>query len=147
MTHSSLEAAVVANHEIFMRTSDRIETVLAEHGLTHSTAQALWSIDPNEPPPPMKELAGRLYCNAPNLSFVINQLTRRGLVERSPDPADRRSRTVALTEDGRRVRSAVIEATLSLSPFARLHADDLHALASLLAKALTPAENDATAPA
>ncbi|MFB4197680.1 MarR family winged helix-turn-helix transcriptional regulator [Streptomyces carpaticus] len=146
MTRSSLEAAVVASHEIFMRTSDRIETVLAEHGLTHSTAQALWSIDPNEPPPSMKELAGRLYCNAPNLSFVINQLTRRGLVERFPAPGDRRSRTVALTEDGRRVRSAVIEATLTLSPFARLHTDDLHTLAGLLAKALAPTENDAATP-
>lgn len=52
MTHSSLEAAVVANHEIFMRTSDRIETVLAEHGLTHSTAQALCRSTRTSPRPP-----------------------------------------------------------------------------------------------
>ncbi|MFE7117603.1 MarR family winged helix-turn-helix transcriptional regulator [Streptomyces sp. NPDC057654] len=138
MRRSTLEAAVVANHEIFMQISDRIETVLAEHGLTHATVQALWVIDPAEPPPSMKELAGRLYCNAPNTSFVINQLTGRGLVERSADPADRRSRVVALTEDGRRVRSAVIEATLALSPFARLDTDDLLNLVSLLGKALEP---------
>ncbi|MFD5495586.1 MarR family winged helix-turn-helix transcriptional regulator [Streptomyces sp. NPDC001812] len=138
MTRSSLEAAVVANHEIFMQTSDRIDAVLAEHGLTHATAQALWAIEPTEAPPSMKELAGRLYCNAPNLSFVMNQLTDRGLVERSADPADRRSRVVALTENGRRVRSAVIEATLALSPFARLDTDDLLSLVSLMGKALEP---------
>ncbi|WP_329378529.1 MarR family winged helix-turn-helix transcriptional regulator [Streptomyces sp. NBC_01716] len=138
MRRSILEAAVVTNHEIFMQTSDRIETVLAEHGLTHATAQALWVIDPAEAPPSMKELAGRLYCNAPNLSFVMNQLTGRGLVERSVDPADRRSRVVALTEDGRRVRAVVIEATLALSPFARLDTDDLLNLVSLLGKALEP---------
>ncbi|CAM5239489.1 MarR family transcriptional regulator [Streptomyces xanthochromogenes] len=138
MTRDTLVAAVVANHEIFMRTSDRIGTVLAEHGLTPATAQALWSIDPAEAPPSMKELAGRLYCNAPNLSFVMNQLTGRGLVERSADPADRRSRVAALTEEGRRVRSALIEATLALSPLARLDADDLHKLVSLLGKALEP---------
>ncbi|AXK35096.1 MarR family transcriptional regulator [Streptomyces armeniacus] len=138
MTRSALEAAVVANHEIFMRTGDRINAVLAEHGLTHATAHALWVIDPAEAPPSMKELAGRLYCNAPNLSFVMNQLTGRGLVERSADPADRRSRVVALTEDGRRVRSAVIEATLALTPFARLDAGELRELASLLGKALEP---------
>ncbi|MCO6763530.1 winged helix DNA-binding protein, partial [Streptomyces sp. EL5] len=74
----------------------------------------------------------------PNLSFVMNQLTGRGLVERSADPADRRSRVAALTEDGRRVRSALIEATLALSPFARLDADDLLTLVSLLDKALEP---------
>ncbi|WP_432742817.1 winged helix DNA-binding protein [Streptomyces sp. JH002] len=140
MTRSDLEAVVVANHEIFLRTSDRIEAVLAEHGLTHSTAQALWAIDPDEAPPPMKELAGRLYCNAPNLSFIVNQLTRRGLVERSADPADRRSRVVALTDSGRRVRSAVIGGTLALTPFARLEPDDLLTLAGLLGKALAPTE-------
>jgi DNA-binding MarR family transcriptional regulator len=84
----------------------------------------------------MKELADRLHCNAPNLSFVMNQLTSRGLVERSADPADRRSRLVALTDDGRRVRSVVIEAALALSPFARLDTDDLLHLVSLLGKAL-----------
>ena len=125
-----------------MRTSDRIEAVLAEHGLTHVTAQALWAIDPAQAPPSMKALAGRLYCNAPNLSFVMNQLTDRGLVERSPDPADRRSRVVALTEHGRRVRSAVIEATLALTPFARLGQDELRQLVDLLGKALDPAAEE-----
>ena len=138
MRRSTLEAAVVTHHEIFMQTSDRIESVLAEHGLTHANAQALWAIDPAEPPPSMKELAGRLHCNAPNLSFVMNQLTGRGLVERSADPTDRRSRVAALTEDGRRVRTAVIETTLALSPFARLDTDDLLHLVSLLGKALEP---------
>ncbi|MCC8337908.1 MarR family winged helix-turn-helix transcriptional regulator [Streptomyces sp. R1] len=143
MTRSTLEAAVAANHELFMRTGDRIEGVLAEHGLTPATAQALWAIDPDEVPPSMKTLAGRLYCNAPNLSFVINQLTHRGLVERSADPADRRSRVVALTEDGRRVRAAVIEATLALTPFARLGDEELRMLVHLLGKALDPAEEKA----
>ncbi|UCM90429.1 MarR family winged helix-turn-helix transcriptional regulator [Streptomyces marincola] len=143
MTRSSLEAAVVMSHELFMRTSDRVESVLAEHGLTHATAQALWAIDPAEAPPSMKELAGRLHCNAPNLSFVMNQLGGRGLVERSADPADRRSRVVTLTADGRRVRSAVIEATLALSPLARLDADDLLTLVGLLGKVLEPAPRPA----
>ncbi|WP_445519459.1 MarR family winged helix-turn-helix transcriptional regulator [Streptomyces sp. NEAU-174] len=143
MTRSILEAAVAANHEIFLRTNDRITAILAEQGLTHATAQALWVIDPAEPPPSMKELADRLHCNAPNLSFVMNQLTSRGLVERSADPADRRSRLVALTDDGRRVRSVVLEATLALSPFARLDTDDLLHLVSLLRKALEPAADPA----
>ncbi|WP_437010825.1 MarR family winged helix-turn-helix transcriptional regulator [Streptomyces sp. enrichment culture] len=89
-----------------------------------------------EAPPSMKSLAARLYCNAPNLSFVMNQLTDRGLVERSADPSDRRSRVVALTEDGRRVRSAVIDATLALTPFAGLTDDELRQLVQLLGKAL-----------
>ncbi|WFB84761.1 MULTISPECIES: MarR family winged helix-turn-helix transcriptional regulator [Streptomyces] len=143
MTRRTIEAAVAANHELFLQTSDRVEAVLAEHRLTPATAHALWAIDPDRAAPSMKELAGRLYCNAPNLSFVMNQLTNRGLAERSPDPADRRSRVVALTEEGCRVRSAVIEATVALTPLARLSAEDLEQLVSLLGKALDPGEDPA----
>ncbi|MGX1116468.1 hypothetical protein RKD37_001831 [Streptomyces ambofaciens] len=46
---------------------------------------------------------------------------------------------MALTDDGRRVRSAVIEATLALTPFARLGGDELRQLVDLLGKALDPA--------
>ncbi|MGW4012006.1 MarR family winged helix-turn-helix transcriptional regulator [Streptomyces sp. NPDC004763] len=147
MTRSTLEAVVAANHELFMRTGDRIEAVLAGHGLTPATAQALWAIYPDQAPPSMKTLAGRLYCNAPNLSFVMNQLTDRGLVERTADPADRRSRVVALTDDGRRVREAVIEATLALTPFARLGNEELRKLVDLLGKALASEEEKAQDPA
>lgn len=34
----------------------------------------------------------------------LDRLERRGLVTRTPDPADRRNRIVSLTADGRRVR-------------------------------------------
>lgn len=79
-----------------------------------------------------------LHCNAPNLSFVMNQLTNRGLAERSADPADRRSRVVALTEEGRRVRETVIGATLALTPFTRLSPGELTSLVHPLGKALAP---------
>ncbi len=135
MTRSVLEAVVVANHRLFMLTGDGIEAVLAEHGLTTVTAQALWMIDPDEAPPSMKEMAGRLFCNAPNLSFITNQLVDRGFVERSVDPDDRRSRVLTLTGDGRRVRATVIAAMLAVSPFARLSPEELLRLKELLEKA------------
>jgi DNA-binding MarR family transcriptional regulator len=135
MTRSVLEAVVVANHRLFMLTGDGIEAVLTEHGLTTVTAQALWMIDPDEAPPSMKEMAGRLFCNAPNLSFITNQLVDRGFVERSVDPDDRRSRVLTLTGDGRRVRATVIAAMLAVSPFARLSPEELLRLKELLEKA------------
>jgi DNA-binding MarR family transcriptional regulator len=118
-----------------MLTGDGIEAVLTEHGLTTVTAQALWMIDPDEAPPSMKEMAGRLFCNAPNLSFITNQLVDRGFVERSVDPDDRRSRVLTLTGDGRRVRATVIAAMLAVSPFARLSPEELLRLKELLEKA------------
>ncbi|MGM1060398.1 MarR family winged helix-turn-helix transcriptional regulator [Saccharothrix sp. Mg75] len=136
MREDELEAVVRANQEVFMLTGDRIADVLAEHGLTHATAQALWAIDPDEDPPPMKAMAERLHCNAPNLSFVTNQLADRGLVERVADPRDRRSRVLVLTDEGRRVRAEVVRAALRHTPLAGLDDADLKALAAILDRAL-----------
>jgi DNA-binding MarR family transcriptional regulator len=136
MDGADLERVVRGNHEIFMLTSDRIGALLAKHGLTYATASALWAIDPAKPPSSMKAMAERLFCNAPNLTFLAGQLIARGLVERTVDPADRRSRVLVLTEDGVRVRAEVMRHTLELTPFANLDSDQLATLAHLLDVAL-----------
>lgn len=135
MGHSVLELAVVANQSVVMQANDALSEVLSEHRLTHATAQALWAIVPEEEPPSMKTVAERLFCNAPNLTFVVNQLIDRGLVTKSIDPNDRRSRTIALTDDGTRVRRAVIEAALLASPLTNLDEQELRNLVDLLTKA------------
>lgn len=136
MDGTNVERAVRGNHEIFMLTSDRIVEVLADLGLTHATAQALWAIDPAVPPSSMKVMAERLFCNAPNLSFVADQLVTRGLVERVADPTDRRSRVLVLTDEGVRVRAEVMRATLERSPFANLDQEQLESLLNLFDIAL-----------
>lgn len=127
-------AAVQAVHEVAMRTEAAITAPLAQLGLTPATAQALWALDPDEEPPSMKTVATRLYCNAPNLSFVAGQLAARGLVERVPDPHDRRSRALVLTAKGRQVRSEVLRIVMECSPLAGLEQDDLATLLSILDK-------------
>lgn len=146
MSSRLLEAAVVASQSLVMQTNEHLEATLAEHRLTGATAQALWAIDPDEKPPSMKTMAQRLFCNAPNLTFVTTQLTDRGLVERVVDPADRRSRLVTLTPEGLRVRAAVINAALEASPLSRLSEDDLSRLIEILRTALDTVEEGASAP-
>lgn len=141
MSSRLLETAVVAIHSLTMQTDERLEATLAEHRLTGATAQALWAIDPDEKPPSMKTMAQRLFCNAPNLTFVTTQLADRGLVERTVDPADRRSRLVTLTPKGLRVRAAVIEAALGASPLAHLGDTDLTRLIEILRTAIDTADD------
>ncbi len=132
MDDPALHEAVRAVHQLFMATSDRVATALAALGLTYATATALWAIDPDEPPPSMRVLAQRLFCHAPNLSFVAGQLESRGLVQRLVDRADRRSRTVALTPEGVQVRAAVILIILEATPLAALDTPQLRAVVALL---------------
>jgi DNA-binding MarR family transcriptional regulator len=136
MVASELPAVVAAIHLVWMRTNHLLGQALAEHGLTTATFQALWAIDPDAPPPSMKEMTERIYCNAPNLSFITNQLVDRGFVERHVDPSDRRSRVLALTGKGRQARDAVVCAAVEQSPLGSLNADELRQLLALLSRAM-----------
>jgi DNA-binding MarR family transcriptional regulator len=86
----------------------------------------------------MKVMAERLYCNAPNLTFISNQLTDRGLVERAVDPDDRRSRVLVLTAKGRQVRDELVSTVLEKTPIAALSASELAQLAALLGRVARP---------
>jgi DNA-binding MarR family transcriptional regulator len=136
MVASELPSVVAAIHLIWMRTNHLLGEALAEHGLTTATFQALWAIDPDAPPPSMKVLAERIYCNAPNLSFITNQLVDRGFVERLVDPDDRRSRVLVLTGKGRQARQALVRAAVEKTPLGVLSDDELRQLLDLLGRAV-----------
>ena len=52
---------------------------------------------------PMGELAGQEKVQPPSMTRIVNGLEERGLVTRRPDPDDRRSARVSLTEPGRQI--------------------------------------------
>jgi len=52
-------------------------------------------------PMTMRQLAERLTIDAPYTTLVIDDLERRGLVARTVNPDDRRSRLVTVTEAGK----------------------------------------------
>ncbi|MFF7973433.1 MarR family transcriptional regulator [Streptomyces sp. NPDC007905] len=77
------------------------EEAAAGHALTGAQAKllGLLSLDPL----PMRKLAQRLKCEPSNVTGIVDRLESRGLVERRPDPADRRVKVAAATDEGRRV--------------------------------------------
>ena len=56
-------------------------------------------------------LAARCGIEGASLVRIIDELTKSGLVERRPDPADRRANALYLTDKGRRI-NAEVEAEL-----------------------------------
>jgi DNA-binding MarR family transcriptional regulator len=86
---------------------------------------------------PMSALAEELHCDASNVTGIVDRLEERGLIERRPDPADRRVKRLALTDDGEQTRERIL-ARLHEPPVAlrRLSASEQETLRKLLEKAL-----------
>lgn len=82
----------------------------------------------------LSELAEALRIAPRSATEVADALQARGLVERTPDPTDRRAVVLTPTEEGRRVQAeiAAARAADNRDLFARLDADDRATLARIL---------------
>jgi DNA-binding MarR family transcriptional regulator len=83
----------------------------------------------------LSELADAVSVDAPYATLIVDSLEERGLVERRPDPADRRRKLVALTEHGKAATERVIAIEHEPPPgFAVLTAAELDVLGQLLSR-------------
>jgi len=78
----------------------RFDDALRPVGLTNGQFSLLMSL--NRPQPAtMSSVAALLAMDRTTLTAALKTLKRRGLVVVEPDPEDRRSRRLSLTEQGR----------------------------------------------
>jgi DNA-binding MarR family transcriptional regulator len=84
----------------------RFDEVLRPFGLTNGQFSLLMSLNRPEPPT-LAPVARLLAMDRTTLTAALKPLERRGLLTIEPDPKDRRSRRLALTEEG---HSALIAA-------------------------------------
>ncbi len=82
--------------------------VLRELGLTPGHLKALAVIHPDEPRP-MGLMAEMMRCDASQMTWLVDRLEERELVERRTMPTDRRVRTIALTPRGVEVRRLILD--------------------------------------
>lgn len=85
----------------------------------------------------MRALAERTGSDPSNLTGLVDKLEARGTLRRAADPADRRVKTLKLTEDGLQLRESFWHRlTHDPGPLALLTADQVRQLAELLGAAL-----------
>ncbi|MGI5161282.1 MarR family winged helix-turn-helix transcriptional regulator [Microbispora sp. CA-102843] len=103
----------------------RVEEILNRHGLRSGDFDVLAALRRSGPPYTLipSELSDMVMMSRAGMTSRLDRLEAAGLVERSLDPADRRSFKITLSEKGREV----IDATLTD------HAANLARLASGLA--------------
>ncbi|BBZ08965.1 hypothetical protein MDOR_31340 [Mycolicibacterium doricum] len=107
--------------------------VVEQTGLPFSRVRVLRRL--GRQPMTVKEVAQAATLDAPAATVAVNDLEERGLVVREVDPANRRCKTVSLTEAGCAVLAG-IEAIDDPAPdvLAALDDDELRALRTALAK-------------
>lgn len=77
----------------------------AEHGFSLAQGAVLGRLD-REGPQSVSDLAGRERMRPQSMAQTVSDLEAEGLVERNPDPDDRRRALVSLTGPGRKLLTA-----------------------------------------
>ena len=90
--------------EVTQRVHHAVSLVALRHGLTPQQVGLLRMLDE---PTSMRAFAEDMSCDPSNVTGLVDRAERLGLVERVPDPRDRRVRMLTLTVKGRRVRDGV----------------------------------------
>jgi DNA-binding MarR family transcriptional regulator len=90
-------------------------------------------------PQSQRELARRLHYDPSNITALADSLEARGLIERRADASDRRFRLLALTPEGKRLRTS-LEDLLAKPPhfLDRLTPTEQQQLLQLLTKIFEP---------
>ena len=83
----------------------RFAQVATETGLSLPQSFALQQLNPEGRPESMRALAQCLQVDPSAITGLVDRLETKGLVERRPDPDDRRVKALVLTPRGKRVRA------------------------------------------
>jgi DNA-binding MarR family transcriptional regulator len=115
---------------------DFVESRLSTVGLSIPRLAALQRLVDAGGSLPLGQLADRLACVKSNVTQLVDRLEAEGLVTRSPDPEDKRSRLAIITDVGRRIHQdgAKIQHQVEEELFATLSVDDAARLSEIVAK-------------
>ena len=105
----------------------RLEVVYREHGLEPGWHDVLATLRRTGPPYQLRpsDFTGSLMLTSSGTTKRLDRLERAGLIERAPDPDDRRGVIITLTDAGRALIDGVTEA----------HLENEHRLLSALTEA------------
>lgn len=131
------EAWSLALQIVFAERPPRVPAVAQEFDLSPMGLKMLYLLEPGAEQP-MSHLAETLFCDASNVTGIVDRLEARDLIERRDSPRDRRVKLIALTDEGvvtrERIRERLHEPPAQI---AALTTEDKRALRDVLRRAVT----------
>jgi DNA-binding MarR family transcriptional regulator len=114
----------------------RLEAKLSEVGLSIAKLAALNRLSEAGESLPLGQLAERLACVKSNVTQLVDRLEADGLVSRTSDPNDRRSRLAVLTDAGKQAyaKGSAIQQQAERELFGALTSEEAATLHELLDK-------------
>jgi len=129
------EAWGLATELMFSERPPRVPAVASEFDLSPMALKLFYSLDPDSELP-MSVLAENLFCDASNVTGIVDRLEARELIERRDSPRDRRVKLIALTDAGavmrERIRQRLHEPPAQIAALSRA---DQRALRDILRRA------------
>jgi DNA-binding MarR family transcriptional regulator len=129
--------------ELFKGTKRERMQLAQEYGLSSMQLFALSALEPGREVP-MSSLADTLFCDASNVTGIVDRLEARHLIQRRAAAHDRRVKLLALTDEGVRIRDEVTrrmhEPPLEIGGLSRA---DKRALRDILKRAIARREAEA----
>jgi DNA-binding MarR family transcriptional regulator len=134
-----------------VRTGERllacIDQALRHHRLSRAGREALAVLDGAGQPLSPTTIAERLIVTTASVTSLLDTLERRGLVERHPDPTDRRKLLIKITPDGkalvdRFLPEVVALQTAALAPLAEAQRRQLVDILATLGAGLSTLDAD-----
>lgn len=120
---------------VVARYYEEYDDAAAKHSLTGAQARVLGLLALE--PMPMRKIAQRLKCEPSNVTGIVDRLESRGLVERRPDPNDRRVKLAAPTDAGRATAEQLRDSlAFARAPLAELSTSERTTLRDLLKRML-----------
>ena len=117
---------------------DRFVAVTDAHGLTLPQGHLIMTLDE---PVSMRDVAAGMGYDASHITALVDQLEARQLVERRPDPTDRRVKRIVVTPKGDALRDQMEDLLLAaLLPLDQLDPDQRIALRDLLVAVSRPSD-------
>lgn len=99
---------------VFRQWRRQVDLSFKDLGLTDATRMPLLMLYSNEQAMLQKELAQALHLETSSLVRVLDQLRDMQLVQWACDPQDRRTKRIALTEEGQKTAALILQKSLEI---------------------------------